>query len=109
MEAQAREQSAQRVARTPMKKKCAKKWASEHQNPNLHVHYGDQSKLDDLMRVVKATSKGGFDIIIDDGSHINSHQIFSVENLIPHLLPHGFYVMEDIHSACMQFAANMGV
>ena len=88
--------------------KCAKKWASEHQNPNLHVHYGDQSKLADLMRVVKASSTGGFDIIIDDGSHINSHQIFSLENLIPHLLPHGFYVIEDIHSACMQWAANMG-
>ena len=36
------------------------------------------------------------DIIIDDGSHIDAHQIFSFEHLFGCLKPGGLYVVEDI-------------
>jgi hypothetical protein len=36
------------------------------------------------------------DIIIDDGSHIDEHQIFSFRNLFHALNPGGLYIVEDI-------------
>ena len=75
---------------------------------DVTVHIGDQGSKEDLLRVANSSSQSGFDIIIDDGSHLNSHQIFSLETLIPYLRQGGFYVIEDIHSACMNWGANMG-
>lgn len=39
---------------------------------------------------------GGFDIIIDDGSHRPEHQKISAECLIPKMNPGGVYLCEDI-------------
>jgi hypothetical protein len=36
------------------------------------------------------------DIIVDDGSHIPEHQIFSFENLIQYVKPNGIYIVEDV-------------
>ena len=72
------------------------------------MHIGDQGNKDDLQKIVQASSKQGFDIIIDDGSHMNHHQIFSFTYLIPYLIPGGFYVIEDIHSSCINWSANLG-
>jgi len=38
----------------------------------------------------------GFDIIIDDGSHEPSHQIFTFKELNSFLNVHGTYVIEDV-------------
>jgi hypothetical protein len=87
---------------------CALKWAANHTHV-AHVHVGDASSPEDLDRVVQAAGGGSpFDIIIDDGSHINWHQIKTLEYLISKLRPGGFYVVEDIHSACYSWKANMG-
>lgn len=40
-------------------------------------------------------SSGPFDIIIDDGSHINAHVIHSFFHLFPLLNPAGIYAVED--------------
>lgn len=37
-----------------------------------------------------------FDIIIDDGSHLEQHQIDTLFNLFPLLVDGGYYVLEDI-------------
>jgi hypothetical protein len=42
-----------------------------------------------------AKKNGPFDIIIDDGSHITSHQILSFETLWAYLNVGGTYVIED--------------
>jgi hypothetical protein len=42
---------------------------------------------------------GSPDIIIDDGSHVASHQKISFETLFPLLAPGGIYVIEDMHTA----------
>ncbi len=52
----------------------------------------DQSKPEDLEHLA---SLGPFDIGIDDGSHIWSHQILTFEKLWPAIKPGGLYVLED--------------
>lgn len=42
---------------------------------------------------------GGFDVIIDDASHVSSLTIRSFVILWPHLKPGGLYVVEDLHSS----------
>jgi hypothetical protein len=37
-----------------------------------------------------------FDVIVDDGSHWDLHQLATLENLWPHLKPGGYYVIEDV-------------
>lgn len=40
-----------------------------------------------------------FSIIVDDGSHITSHQIDSLKLLWPKLQNGGFYLLEDLHTS----------
>lgn len=42
---------------------------------------------------------GQFDVIVDDGSHINEHVITSFEFLFPHLKEGGIYVIEDTQTS----------
>jgi demethylmacrocin O-methyltransferase len=42
---------------------------------------------------------GGFDIIIDDGSHLNQHVVRSFEILFPLLRLNGIYAIEDLQTA----------
>ena len=43
--------------------------------------------------------RGPFQVILDDGSHINEHVVQSFDILYPHLLPEGFYIAEDLQTA----------
>jgi hypothetical protein len=63
----------------------------------VRIHMIDQSSASDLARI--ATEEGPFDIIIDDGSHLNMHQIFSFKNLFPHVSDGGIYVIEDTQTS----------
>ncbi len=54
----------------------------------------DQSDASAL--IAYAEENGPFDIIIDDGSHITSHQILSFEALWAYLNIGGTYVVEDV-------------
>lgn len=57
----------------------------------------DQS---DVKRLTKfAKENGPFDIIIDDGSHMMSHQISSFEVLWPYVTPEGLYIIEDTETS----------
>lgn len=47
-----------------------------------------------------------FDVIVDDGPHVNDFQIFTLKHMIRHLAPCGVYVLEDTHSACFHWGAN---
>ena len=66
--------------------------------PRIHVHRGDQSDqafLRDLAR-----QHGPFDIVIDDGSHINAHIRTTFEVLfVDHVRSRGIYVIEDMGTA----------
>ena len=54
----------------------------------------DQSKKDQLENFGK--TYGPFDIGIDDGSHVWSHQILTFETLWPYIKPNGLFVIEDV-------------
>lgn len=60
------------------------------------VFFVDQSNQAQLKRFAQ-TVKNGFDIIIDDGSHIAEHQIISFETLFSFLNKGGLYIIEDLH------------
>lgn len=53
----------------------------------------DQSSKDSLLDF--ANKYGPFDIGIDDGSHVWSHQILTFETLWPFIKPGGLFVVED--------------
>jgi hypothetical protein len=55
---------------------------------------GDQSDAEFCARLIRETG-GGFDVIIDDGSHFVEHQIASFNLLFPAMSDHGIYVVED--------------
>jgi len=64
------------------------------------VFIGDQSDQTFLERVSREVTHG-FDVVIDDGSHLVRHQIASFEFLFPKMSSHGIYVIEDT-GACVQ-------
>lgn len=65
---------------------------------DIHVEIGDQSDAAFLQSVID--KYGPFDIIIDDGSHVASHQIASFNGLFSAgLKDDGIYLVEDLE--CM--------
>jgi hypothetical protein len=63
----------------------------------IRVFRGDQSDKDFLTRL--ASDHGPFDIIIDDGSHINTHVTATFELLFRNLNPGGLYLIEDTQTS----------
>ncbi len=54
----------------------------------------DPKFLDSVVRQI-----GRIDVIVDDGSHINSHMIFTFQHLFPHLAAGGTYIVEDTQTS----------
>jgi hypothetical protein len=67
------------------------------QGGRIRIHQLDQSSEAQLITL--AETEGPFDIIIDDGSHVNSHQILTAQVLLPHVKPGGLYVVEDVQTS----------
>jgi len=65
--------------------------------PRIDIRQCDQTDGDALLALNE--EYGGFDIIIDDGSHINEHVITTFQILFPLLRRDGFYVVEDAQTA----------
>jgi hypothetical protein len=64
---------------------------------DLRVRIGSQTDGSFLASVVAEV--GQFDIIIDDGSHVASHQSMSFRQLFPHLSDSGLYAVEDLQTS----------
>jgi hypothetical protein len=63
----------------------------------LHVRIGSQTDISFLQGVVNEL--GPFDVILDDGSHMNSHIAQTFRHLFPNgLAPGGVYIVVDLHS-----------
>ena len=63
----------------------------------IDVRQCDQTDSEALLRLSK--EYGGFDIIIDDGSHVNEHVINTFKVLFPLLRQDGIYAVEDTQTA----------
>jgi hypothetical protein len=61
----------------------------------LKIIWGDQSKATTMKRLC---AHGPFDVIIDDGSHVPAHMVFSLVKLLPCLVEGGLYVIEDVET-----------
>ena len=73
----------------------------KYSQPNIFTHHGDQSS-DEYWDYFNNHTNIMFDVIIDDGSHVNSHQILTLLNLFPRLKNNGTYVIEDTHTSYWQ-------
>ena len=67
------------------------------QEERIKIFQGSQVDSPFLEKVTRET--GGLDIIIDDGSHVNSHVIESFNLLFPKLNDGGIYVIEDVQTS----------
>jgi demethylmacrocin O-methyltransferase len=63
----------------------------------IDIRQCDQTDSEALHRL--SDEYGGFDIVIDDGSHLNDHVIKTFQILFPLLRPDGIYAVEDVQTA----------
>lgn len=64
-----------------------------YEEDRINVEIGSQIDASFLVNVSQKYKE--FDMILDDGSHMNSHQIFSFEYLFGSIKSGGVYVVED--------------
>jgi len=60
----------------------------------IKIEIGSQYDGDFLNEI--GNKYGMFDMILDDGSHMNKHMIFSFEKLFPYIKSGGIYIIEDV-------------
>lgn len=77
--------------------------SKQHEESRIEIEVGSQHDSKFLEEVGKKYES--FDMIIDDGSHVNSHVIFSFEKLFKFLKPGGLYVVED---SCTSYWSDWG-
>ena len=60
----------------------------------------DQYNAESLEGALTLAGIPKYDLIVDDGSHEEAHQVFSANVLSRYLAPNGIYVIEDIQWDC---------
>jgi hypothetical protein len=71
-------------------------------NSQIRTRVGSQTDAA-FLRQLAAEAGGGFDIVLDDGSHVNSHMISTFETLyLDHVKAGGVYIVEDVHTSYMK-------
>lgn len=65
----------------------------QYASNKVSIEIGSQTDAAFIEKI--AQEHGPFDLIIDDGSHMQSHIIFSFNCLFKHLKPSGIYIVED--------------
>jgi len=68
-----------------------------HNGRRIRTFQGDQNDEMFLRRIIDQIGKA--DVVIDDGSHVNSHVIKTFQILFPLLAEDGIYVVEDTQTA----------
>jgi predicted O-methyltransferase YrrM len=80
--------------------------ALAHAGERISVHLADQDDIPGLAALVR--NLGRFDVIVEDGSHIWTHQIGTLKALLPLVKPGGYYILEDLHTSYGALAARYG-
>lgn len=70
----------------------------KYDEPNVHVHVGDQSDPE-YWKYFHQSNDLMFDVIIDDGSHVNKDQLLTLVQLFPRLKDGGTFIIEDTHTS----------
>ena len=71
----------------------------------ISVEIGDLGQVEFLKQLAEKYKPL---VIIDDASHLWSHQIMALEMLFPSLLPNGCYIVEDLHTSYGELATKYG-
>ena len=66
----------------------------KYEEPRISIEIGSQDDGKFLSRIWQ--QYGPFDMILDDGSHMNGHMIYSFEHLFESVKSGGVYVIEDV-------------
>jgi len=66
----------------------------EVEEEQIHVFQCDTRSREELIQALKRI--GPLDIVVDDGSHIGSHQRICFEEIFPRMRDGGVYIVEDI-------------
>lgn len=64
----------------------------------IHMFHGDQADTDMLQDIMNQRPEG-WDIIIDDASHVPQHNIITFEKLWKSLKPGGLYIVEEVQTS----------
>lgn len=75
----------------------------QNQYPNVKIIIADQGIREHLVAAAEQGG-GGYDIIIDDGSHMVAHQLLSFATLFPYLKSGGIYIIEDLQTSMPEVA-----
>jgi hypothetical protein len=75
------------------------------QDEHIHTALCDVSNETALTKVA-ANFGGGFDVIIDDGSHWEEHQVSAFYSLKPFLSANGLYCIEDVPKSNLVSVSN---
>ena len=78
--------------------------AAKFERSHIHVEIGDQA--DPAFMTSVYNRRGPFDIIIDDGSHVQSDMQASFKTLYPSMPPDGVYLLEDM--CCCYWSSHGG-
>lgn len=65
--------------------------------PNITTHLCDSTNPESVADFMKKLGDVKFDIIIDDGSHIDTNQLKTLLNFYSYVKDGGFYIIEDIY------------
>jgi hypothetical protein len=71
---------------------------------NVGVYRGDQSTNETMQYLIEM---GPWDVIVDDGSHVPEHMIYSLFSLWKTVSPGGLYVIEDLETNYWQSGMMM--
>jgi hypothetical protein len=61
----------------------------------MSIYEGDQSKLSTMKYLTK---RGPWHVIVDDGSHVPQHEIYTLFHLWNALVSGGLYIIEDLET-----------
>ncbi|CAE8599903.1 unnamed protein product [Polarella glacialis] len=75
---------------------CVTAARAKGQLQGINTVVGDQGNMSTVRQWIKE-SGGEFDVVIDDGGHLNKQIRTSFETLWPAVKPGGFYFLEDLH------------
>ena len=67
----------------------------QYEEDRIAIEIGSQADSRVLERLCQRAA-GAFDVVVDDGSHVNRHIIASFAYLFPRLKPGGVYIIEDL-------------
>jgi len=86
---------------------CVKQARKDGLLDGINTVTGNQGDVKDLDRWIEETGGGKFDVVVDDGSHLNCHIWTTFLKFWPLMKPGGLYFIENIHVGRTKFFSSV--